>query len=231
VLAAATYNILEVCLPAQGFTSFKPFSLLWTLFFRVNMMGSSRPHQSHSRQQIANVHTRPHAATPHVHDEPSPPYATPGGSYSTGAQHGASPVSRQGTPVAFPVGTSHLFVQLEQPASRVTPPPAAPVKAARNRNGGNSSGSKPATLASPVPGKSRRVRTGCLTCRERHLKCDERLPDCNNCRKSNRECRRGIRLNFIDVQVNDPPCVPPTTEWSGMSFCPRSRPPLVTTGS
>ncbi|KAK4151796.1 hypothetical protein C8A00DRAFT_45069 [Chaetomidium leptoderma] len=68
--------------------------------------------------------------------------------------------------------------------------------------------------ASPAVGKSRRVRTGCLTCRERHLKCDEGVPDCNNCRKSNRECRRGIRLNFIDIQVKDPPCLPPTAEWS-----------------
>lgn len=32
--------------------------------------------------------------------------------------------------------------------------------------------------------KSRRVRTGCLTCRERHLKCDEALHRCQNCRKS-----------------------------------------------
>jgi hypothetical protein len=67
---------------------------------------------------------------------------------------------------------------------------------------------------SPLAGKSKRVRTGCLTCRERHLKCDEGAPDCNNCRKSNRECKRGIRLNFIDIQVKDPPCLPPTAEWS-----------------
>jgi hypothetical protein len=66
--------------------------------------------------------------------------------------------------------------------------------------------------------KSRRVRTGCLTCRERHLKCDEGVPDCLNCRKSNRECKRGVRLNFIDVQVKDPPQVPPTLEWSGAFF-------------
>lgn len=76
--------------------------------------------------------------------------------------------------------------------------------------------------ATPIPvapavSKSRRVRTGCLTCRERHLKCDEGLPECNNCRKSNRECKRGVRLNFIDVQVKNPPYMPPTPlEWSGM---------------
>ncbi|KAK4035048.1 hypothetical protein C8A01DRAFT_48712 [Parachaetomium inaequale] len=72
----------------------------------------------------------------------------------------------------------------------------------------------PASSASPVAGKSKRVRTGCLTCRERHLKCDEGLPECNNCRKSSRPCRRGIRLNFLEIQVKDPPCLPPTADWS-----------------
>ena len=62
--------------------------------------------------------------------------------------------------------------------------------------------------------KPRRVRTGCLTCRERHLKCDEALPHCLNCRKSSRICKRGVRLNFIDTQVQDPPLIPPTQEWS-----------------
>ncbi|OJJ50847.1 hypothetical protein ASPZODRAFT_11693 [Penicilliopsis zonata CBS 506.65] len=55
------------------------------------------------------------------------------------------------------------------------------------------------------PPKARRVRTGCLTCRERHLKCDETLPRCHNCRKSDRVCRRGMRLNFIDTQMVAPP--------------------------
>lgn len=55
------------------------------------------------------------------------------------------------------------------------------------------------------PQKPRRVRTGCLTCRERHLKCDEALPRCQNCQKSDRLCKRGIRLNFIDTQTVAPP--------------------------
>ncbi|KAH9834327.1 Fungal specific transcription factor domain [Teratosphaeria destructans] len=53
--------------------------------------------------------------------------------------------------------------------------------------------------------KPKRVRTGCLTCRERHLKCDEALPHCNNCKKSNRKCKRGVRLNFIDTWAERPP--------------------------
>ncbi|KAK4544451.1 hypothetical protein LTR36_004342 [Oleoguttula mirabilis] len=53
--------------------------------------------------------------------------------------------------------------------------------------------------------KPKRVRTGCLTCRERHLKCDEAMPHCNNCKKSNRTCKRGVRLNFIDTWAERPP--------------------------
>ncbi|KIV93792.1 hypothetical protein PV10_04981 [Exophiala mesophila] len=62
--------------------------------------------------------------------------------------------------------------------------------------------------------KPKRVRTGCLTCRERHLKCDEGLPDCLNCKKSNRKCKRGVRLNFIDIQCVKPPyLLPATHDW------------------
>ncbi|CAJ2512332.1 Uu.00g053470.m01.CDS01 [Anthostomella pinea] len=70
------------------------------------------------------------------------------------------------------------------------------------------------TASDAVPAKSRRVRTGCLTCRERHLKCDEGLPDCKNCQKSHRECKRGVRLNFIDMTCKEPPYMPPTVEWA-----------------
>lgn len=77
----------------------------------------------------------------------------------------------------------------------------------------------PAEAASSRP---KRVRTGCLTCRERHLKCDEGTPDCQNCRKSSRACKRGVRLNFIDTQVKSPPITPPTHEW-GVSFQDESR--------
>ncbi len=68
------------------------------------------------------------------------------------------------------------------------------------------------------PNKPKRVRTGCLTCRERHLKCDEGLPNCQNCRKSSRICKRGVRLNFIDTTVKDPPIIPPTADWKGIYY-------------
>ncbi len=70
--------------------------------------------------------------------------------------------------------------------------------------------------------RPKRVRTGCLTCRERHLKCDEGLPECQNCRKSSRTCKRGVRLNFIDTQVKSPPITPPTQDWD-ITFQDESR--------
>ena len=69
--------------------------------------------------------------------------------------------------------------------------------------------------SSAAANKPKRVRTGCLTCRERHLKCDEGLPNCQNCRKSSRQCKRGVRLNFIDTTVKSPPMIPPTADWQG----------------
>jgi hypothetical protein len=77
--------------------------------------------------------------------------------------------------------------------------------------GSNQAGDASTAVAS----KPKRVRTGCLTCRERHLKCDEGLPNCQNCRKSSRTCKRGVRLNFIDTQVQSPPMIPPTADWAG----------------
>jgi hypothetical protein len=75
-----------------------------------------------------------------------------------------------------------------------------------------------ATLSS----KPKRVRTGCLTCRERHLKCDEGMPHCQNCRKSSRVCKRGVKLNFIDTQVQLPPYLLPPVDWN-VTFQDESR--------
>ncbi|CDK27180.1 unnamed protein product [Kuraishia capsulata CBS 1993] len=56
--------------------------------------------------------------------------------------------------------------------------------------------------------KQQRSRNGCLTCRSRHLKCDEMIPECLNCKRSNKTCERGIRIKMIqttrfDVKKND----------------------------
>ncbi|KAI5952774.1 hypothetical protein KGF54_003641 [Candida jiufengensis] len=52
--------------------------------------------------------------------------------------------------------------------------------------------------------KFKRNRSGCLTCRDRHIKCDEKKPICNNCLRSNRKCFRGIRLNFTQYTFLNP---------------------------
>ncbi|EEH22621.2 hypothetical protein PABG_04832 [Paracoccidioides brasiliensis Pb03] len=71
--------------------------------------------------------------------------------------------------------------------------------------------------------KPKRVRTGCLTCRERHLKCDEALPRCQNCQKSDRLCKRGVRLNFIDTHVAAPPYAAPFAHDWQVNFHDESR--------
>ncbi|KGO43882.1 Protein of unknown function DUF3468 [Penicillium expansum] len=71
--------------------------------------------------------------------------------------------------------------------------------------------------------KARRVRTGCLTCRQRHLKCDEAVGRCLNCRKSDRICRRGVRLNFIDTQTVAPPHIIARPPGSKVTFRDDSR--------
>lgn len=43
----------------------------------------------------------------------------------------------------------------------------------------------------------RRTRTGCLTCRQRRVKCDETYPRCRRCVQSDRECRRGLFIKFV----------------------------------
>ncbi|SGZ53674.1 CIC11C00000003211 [Sungouiella intermedia] len=52
--------------------------------------------------------------------------------------------------------------------------------------------------------KRSRTRSGCFTCRDRHMKCDEQLPVCQNCINSKRKCYRGIRLNFTQYTIYDP---------------------------
>ncbi|KAA8904192.1 hypothetical protein FN846DRAFT_953207 [Sphaerosporella brunnea] len=41
-----------------------------------------------------------------------------------------------------------------------------------------------------------RTRTGCTSCRVRHLKCDEARPVCRRCQRAGRECVRGYNVRF-----------------------------------
>jgi hypothetical protein len=55
-------------------------------------------------------------------------------------------------------------------------------------------------LAVSVVSKPKRVRMACLTCSEKHLKCDEGLPYCLNCQNSNQTCKRHDENKQIDDQ-------------------------------
>ncbi|EDK44631.1 hypothetical protein LELG_02810 [Lodderomyces elongisporus NRRL YB-4239] len=61
-----------------------------------------------------------------------------------------------------------------------------------------------------------RTRSGCITCRDRHIKCDEQQPICKNCLRSNRECLKGTRLNFRQYIFHDPEEDPTTSRYLKM---------------
>ncbi|KAL6903195.1 hypothetical protein GGI43DRAFT_433266 [Trichoderma evansii] len=46
----------------------------------------------------------------------------------------------------------------------------------------------------------RRRRTGCLTCRARHVKCDERKPECERCEAGNIECAGYLPKKQVEVR-------------------------------
>ncbi|KAI9710342.1 MAG: hypothetical protein M1820_002837 [Bogoriella megaspora] len=54
--------------------------------------------------------------------------------------------------------------------------------------GQSSSRDRRKSQTAPEQVKHRRTRSGCYTCRNRRVKCDEKHPICERCRKGNREC-------------------------------------------
>ncbi|UPX12063.1 uncharacterized protein EKO05_0002639 [Ascochyta rabiei] len=50
---------------------------------------------------------------------------------------------------------------------------------------------------SPVNARPKRSRTGCLTCRNRRRKCDERKPICQNCMSKGLECRYAAAFQIL----------------------------------
>ncbi|KAK9427994.1 fungal-specific transcription factor domain-containing protein [Lipomyces doorenjongii] len=50
----------------------------------------------------------------------------------------------------------------------------------------------------PVEPPRKRVRTGCLTCRARHRKCDEAKPVCESCRSRTLECQWTVNGKFSE---------------------------------
>ena len=90
-------------------------------------------------------------------------------------------------------------------------------------------GSVPATALDQDPHRNRsskprrRVKTGCLTCRKRRIKCGEQKPVCFNCRKSKRDCDWNNQIVF------NPPEVTPTGDYLQYSNLPVNAPQQYTT--
>ncbi|KAK5064972.1 hypothetical protein LTR84_000807 [Exophiala bonariae] len=51
--------------------------------------------------------------------------------------------------------------------------------------------------------RSKRVKTGCLTCRTRRRKCDEQKPKCANCIGKSLSCRYGPNLTFVPSKLQE----------------------------
>ena len=56
--------------------------------------------------------------------------------------------------------------------------------------------------------KHKKSRKGCLTCKRRHIRCDENVPQCFNCTKGNRSCNYEVPENDEDdsaMNLDDEP--------------------------
>ncbi|KAL2159494.1 hypothetical protein VTH06DRAFT_2499 [Thermothelomyces fergusii] len=106
-------------------------------------------------------------------------YTTPSGDHNTAAHHGhqAHPLRSHETPAGFFVDKSRFWVADSQSTPPLAARKATSVAADDSSVGRGGDRGEAAALAVPAAAKSKRVRTGCLTCRERHLKCDEGAPD------------------------------------------------------
>jgi hypothetical protein len=155
------------------------------------------------------------------YEEPSPPDTIGSSNYTTD-QFEIPPAKRQRLSGPSISGTSRDTL----PRTALPSLPDAPFMA---DNTGKGSKAAKGLNAPPPAKKAQRKRSGCLTCRDRHISCDEDfIPDCGNCRKSNRSCVRGTRLNFHQIEVQAPPyLLPRSPGWSGalsafLSFRPIS---------
>ncbi|RCI12319.1 hypothetical protein L249_0067 [Ophiocordyceps polyrhachis-furcata BCC 54312] len=69
--------------------------------------------------------------------------------------------------------------------------------------------SEPDAETAPLPPRQRkwhpRVFTGCVNCRRRHVKCDERTPSCTNCTRLSLSCNFDRRFVFKAVRPSSRP--------------------------
>ncbi|KAK5223630.1 arginine metabolism regulation protein II [Exophiala xenobiotica] len=60
------------------------------------------------------------------------------------------------------------------------------------------------SMSAAGPARAKKTFSGCWTCRQRHVRCDEGRPCCSRCNKGGFACRGyGIRLVWIDPATNE----------------------------
>ncbi|ESZ97867.1 hypothetical protein SBOR_1743 [Sclerotinia borealis F-4128] len=75
-----------------------------------------------------------------------------------------------------------------------------------------------------------KVRSGCVTCKRRRIKCDERKPECNRCQVFGVPCEGyGVRISISRRKPDPKPLLPRTGEVSHLSLSTQSShsPPLT----
>ncbi|CAI6337554.1 unnamed protein product [Periconia digitata] len=119
----------------------------------------------------------PNSNIPHA--QPQLHTMAPDGSY--GQPIPESPIYRS-MPGAF-VQYPEVPLQQQPYIGQYEDTPGPPMDNAQNNNARVRRRSGPGDQV-----KHRRTRSGCYTCRQRRVKCDENRPQCERCRKGNRDC-------------------------------------------
>ncbi|PTB67929.1 hypothetical protein BBK36DRAFT_1115244 [Trichoderma citrinoviride] len=102
------------------------------------------------------------------------------------------------------------------------PPPTSTAPAIGGDDGGQAA--RPAKRGRRSNPK---VKTGCLNCKQRRIKCDEKRPSCSQCIRSKKECsgypapNRGLRT-AVDVRIAPKPLAPSSTGLAQLQPSPSS---------
>jgi hypothetical protein len=110
------------------------------------------------------------------------------------------PPSRKG---AFSPSVIHVKVHPPSFPPRMhpdTPEPLIAMDGSPLRKGGKK--------ARKSRGRGLRTTTGCRTCRQRHMKCDEKQPKCGPCERSARECVFKPVSVTVSLEVGASPVIP-----------------------
>ncbi|ODV88691.1 hypothetical protein CANCADRAFT_127709 [Tortispora caseinolytica NRRL Y-17796] len=167
----------------------------------------SQSHSSHAHDQKSH-HSTPSSVTPVQPPSPSAAHATASRA-ANGKRQSMSHSSAEP-----PLSPSHIPLQYPGPLGPMSVP-GTPVPGLAMHPMGAPYYAIPAYATPPgipspygnnqsmrfvlsVPSRRthrKRTKTGCLTCRQRRIKCDEGRPVCSNCTRSHRKCLGYVSLN------------------------------------